>query len=181
MTTMATQDPNDRAERWASGRLDPQGEAAFEAELLAVPRLQALVAACLDPAGLPPAPPSALAKQQLLDLAHAPQLPIDLEAVAWEEPLPGLKLHVVHEDKQRGVRGCLVWVKPGFRNVVHRHLGDEIILVLDGELRDERGTYKSGEICHSRAGSVHYEEIAPEGDCLAYVVYYGELEFLGGE
>jgi len=162
-----------RAADYAAGRLDPQAEAAFERELGSTPALAALVAAC----GESPAPLAPRVRQQLLDLAHAPALPLDVDTIAWQDLAPGIKYHVVHEDAGRGVRGCLVWAQPGAKTVTHRHLGDEVILVLDGELHDERGVYRSGEICHSREGSVHSEEIPDDaGPCLAYVVYYGELE-----
>src|SRR5262245_8225892 len=154
---MASEDLDDRrATDYAEGRLDPRAEADFERELSRTPVLAALVAAARD---APSTLPSARAREQLLDLTHAPALPLDVTAVAWEELAPGIQYRVIHEDAARGVRGCLVFAQPGAKMVTHRHLGDELILVLDGELRDERGAYKSGEICHSREGSVHSEEI----------------------
>jgi putative transcriptional regulator len=74
------------------------------------------------------------------------------------------------------MRGCLVWAKPGARTARHRHLGDEVILVLSGSLRDERGSYHANQICRSREGSVHVEEVQPGDDCFCYVVYYGGHE-----
>ena len=172
---MASHDADERrAAAYAAGTLDPQAEAAFERELAASPVLAALVAACREPQAVAP---TALVRQQVLDLAHAPALPLDVATVPWRELAPGIKFHVVHEDAERGVRGFLVWAQAGAKTVRHRHLGDEVILVLDGVLHDEQGVYRSGEICHSRTGSVHHEEIpADAGPCLAYVVYYGELE-----
>lgn len=172
---MATPDPSDeRDAAYVEGTLDPQAEAAFEDAWPATPALSALVAACRTPQPLASA---AILRQQLLDLTHAPKLPVDVDATVWEEGPPGLKLHLVHADAERGVRGYLVLAQPGAKTVTHRHLGDELILVLDGELRDDRGVYRTGDICHSREGSVHAEEVpADAGPCLAYVVYYGELE-----
>jgi putative transcriptional regulator len=74
------------------------------------------------------------------------------------------------------MRGCLVWARPGTRTIAHRHLGDEVILVLQGALRDEKGTYEAGQICRSRTGSSHVEEVLPGEDCICYVVYYGGHE-----
>jgi len=169
---------DERGRAWAEGRLSPAESLAFEAELGVAPGLGPLVACCgsSDPSVVPPSPS---VRQQLLDLSRAPTLPIDVQAVSWDEPVPGMKVSVLHDDPERGVRGCLVWAQPGFRHFTHRHLGDELILVLDGELHDEHGVYRSGEICHSRAGSIHHEQVAPHQDCLAYVVYYGDLEPVG--
>lgn len=121
---------------------------------------------------------AAMLRQQTLDLSEAPRLPRDLESLAWEDLGPGIRLHTVKEDPARGMRACLAWVKPGAVNATHRHAGDECILVLQGALRDENGEYGPGQVCHSRAGSVHHEEAMPGDDCVCYVVYYGPLEFL---
>jgi hypothetical protein len=43
-------------------------------------------------------------------------------------------------------------------------------------LRDDRGSYRVGEICRSRTGSAHVEEVLPGEDCICYVVYYGGHE-----
>ena len=123
------------------------------------------------------APESALdprLRQELLDLAEAPSLPVDLARYEWFDAVPGIRLAVVTEDAERGVRGCLALGRAGARNPRHRHKGVENIYVLYGRLRDERGSYGPGELCRSAAGSIHSEEVL-EG-CLCYVVYYGELE-----
>lgn len=115
-------------------------------------------------------------RQELLDLAGAPALPIDTSAYVWEEPFPGIRITQVRSDPARHMRGCVVWAKPGSRTAAHRHLGDEVILVLSGGLRDDRGAYHAGQICRSAVGSVHVEEVLPGDDCFCYVVYYGGHE-----
>jgi anti-sigma factor ChrR (cupin superfamily) len=123
-------------------------------------------------------PPGPAVRRQLLELAQAPPLPVDPAAHVWSEPRPGIRISVVKRDAEAGLEACLVWAKPGARNDRHRHAGDECILVLQGELRDDRGTYRAGEICRSRTGSVHHEEVVGDEDCICYVLYYGPLEYL---
>jgi hypothetical protein len=135
--------------------------------------LGALDALSLRGAG--PSPRPGL-RQELLDLASAPTFPLDTSAYAWEEPFPGIRICEVRKDPSRNMRGCVVWAKPGARTARHRHLGDEVILVLAGGLRDERGSYHAGQICRSRQGSAHVEEVLPGEDCFCYVVYYGGHE-----
>ena len=127
-----------------------------------------------------PVAPPARVREQLLDLARAPRLPVDLEAYAWQDLAPGVKLHVLFEDASRGVTACLVWARPGARHGRHRHHGDENVLVLQGTLQDERGAYGPGEICRSRTGSSHTEQAVGDVDCVCFVVYYGALEMLEG-
>ena len=136
--------------------------------------LRALLDTSTGGAGV--AEPDAHVKTQLLDLADAPELPIDPSRYQWSEVAPGVRVAVVKEDAQRGVRACLVSGTAGARHPRHRHGGDELILVLEGVLEDERGTYGPGAVCHSRKGDVHSERAVE--DCLCYVVYYGELEML---
>jgi hypothetical protein len=173
------------AEAYALGVLDEAEREAFRGHLEAgcarcegaLAAQQAVLAAL--PRGLAAPPPLHL-RRQVLDLAEAPRLPIDLAPFSWDEVFPGIRLHVLREEPERGVRKCLAWGKPGARTVRHRHHGDELILVLPGALRDHRGSYHAGEICHSREGSIHTEEVLPGEDCICYVVYYGELEPLEG-
>ena len=171
------------AESYALGALEASDRVEFEGHLgdcTACRRAvddasQALLGVA---SSLPARPPAASVRDQLLDLAEAPRWPFDLSALAWEGIGPGIRIHTVKEEPERGVRKCLVWAQPGARNPSHRHGGDECILVLKGGLRDERGDYHAGDLCRSREGSIHCEEVLPGEDCVCYVVYYGPLEFV---
>lgn len=123
-------------------------------------------------------PPAPALRQRVLDLADAPRLPVDLTAYAWDEVVPGVRVHTVREDASRGFRAVLVWARPGSRYPRHRHLGDEEILVLSGRLRDHRGSYGPGDVCRSVKGSDHSEQAEGPDDCICYVVYHGEHEML---
>lgn len=114
-------------------------------------------------------------RTQLIDLLSFPQIPVDRSAYSWIDVGPGLRLHVVSEDPSRGVKRCLVWGAPGASTERHGHSGDEVILVLEGRLRDDRAEYGPGEICRSRPGDVHQERVVGDEDCVCFVVYYGDL------
>jgi anti-sigma factor ChrR (cupin superfamily) len=126
---------------------------------------------------LSPAPDARL-REQLLEIAAAPSLPIDVGAYAWAEPVPGVRIAVVKDEPERGFRACLVWADPGARHPDHRHHGEELIYVMQGGLRDHRGEYLAGDVCRSGTGSVHSEEVLPLGPCFCYALYYGPLEML---
>lgn len=124
---------------------------------------------------LPALATSPKSRAELMDLLEVPRGPVDRTAYPWLDIGPGLKLHVVSADEARGVKRCLVWGAPGASTERHGHSGDEIILVLEGHLRDDRGAYGPGEICRSRPGDVHQEQVAGSEDCICFVVYYGDL------
>lgn len=123
------------------------------------------------------APPPGL-RQHVMEMTGAPFPPIDVAAYEWTEAVPGIRMAVLSEDPARSLRTVLVWAKPGAKYPRHRHRGDEEILVLQGALRDFRGTYGPGQICRSREGSVHTEEAMPGEDCFCFVVYHGEHEMV---
>jgi putative transcriptional regulator len=171
-------------EPYALSALDSSERADFEAHLAggceecrkAVLAQLAVVEALSRDIEAPSSNP--VQRTQLLDLAEAPRNLPDLRSLSWDEVMPGIRVHVMKDDPARGVRACLVWAVPGARHPRHRHKGDEVILVLQGSLADERARYGPGEICRSQPGSVHSEVALPGDDCVCYVVYYGELEML---
>jgi putative transcriptional regulator len=118
-------------------------------------------------------------REHVLELARAPRGPVDLAAYPWQDFAPGIRVHVMEDEPERGRRAVLVWARPRATMAAHRHLGDEEILVLEGRLRDERGEYGPGDVCRSRAGSVHREEVVGDEDCVCYVVYHGGHEPAG--
>lgn len=171
------------AEAYSLGALDEQERDAFERHLAgcgdchgAVESANRAIPGLVS--SLPQVSPRGALRSQLLDLAGAPRWPLDLSALSWEDLAPGIRRHTIEEQPERGLRKCLVWAQPGARNATHRHGGDECILVLEGGLKDERGEYHAGELCRSRQGSIHSEEVLPGEDCVCFVVYYGPLEFL---
>lgn len=172
------------AEAFSLGTLEDPERQAFEAHLAAgcaeCGEAVAATAGALAALGGVAASetPAAALRAQLLDLAGAPLPPIDPSAYVWHEAAPGIRLAALKEDAARGMRACLAWGDPGAKHAAHRHEGEELILVLQGGLRDERGDYGPGDLCGSRAGSIHTEEILDRGECFCYVVYYGDLVYL---
>jgi anti-sigma factor ChrR (cupin superfamily) len=124
---------------------------------------------------LPDSELSAKARVQFMDLLESPRGPVDRGAYAWAEAGPGLKIHVLSEDTDRGLRRCLVWGRPGASTPRHGHSGDEVILVLEGRLKDDRGDYGPGDICRSTSADVHQEQVLGDDDCVCFVLYYGDL------
>jgi anti-sigma factor ChrR (cupin superfamily) len=129
-----------------------------------------------------PVPPTPRTRERVLDFSLAPREPVPVESLEWEELAPGVRVHVFHDDMDRGVRASLMWVEPGAARPSHRHLADEEILVLEGGLVIGENAYSQGEICRIRGGWFHDERAAAEGRCLCYVIHRpieGKAEFRG--
>lgn len=81
------------------------------------------------------------------------------DASGWEAiPLPGVKLfHFTGGARVTGADCGLVRLEPGARFPLHRHGGDEWVLVLTGEAEEE-GTgarWLPGDLLYREPGSVH--------------------------
>jgi anti-sigma factor ChrR (cupin superfamily) len=160
----------------ALGALERQDERAFEAHAAvcdecrrAVADLRDLAAAAL--AGASPVAPPMAVRDQVLAFADAPRGEVDTSQYTWREIAPGFRVHDLRDDPERGIRTLLIWADAGATNVRHRHLGEEHILVLKGTLKDDRGIYRAGEMCHSRPGEVHAEATTAEEECVCFAIY----------
>jgi anti-sigma factor ChrR (cupin superfamily) len=65
----------------------------------------------------------------------------------------------------------------GVRFPAHRHQGHEDVLLLEGSYTDASGNvYRSGDLHHMDAGSLHHFDIARDEPCVAAAVHHG-IEF----
>jgi len=170
------------APSYVLGTLEGQDRLDFDAHLRSGCAECAAVVAELRPVvdvlaqAAVPCPPGPQVRRLLMDLAEAPTLPLDLSALPWEETDPGVKRAIVRHEPQRDMTGAILWAKPGARYPLHRHHGDECLLVLQGHCRDEVAEYRAGSVARKLPGSIHGVEFLPGEDCIGYVVTYGGHE-----
>ncbi|MGH8707953.1 MAG: cupin domain-containing protein [Burkholderiales bacterium] len=99
--------------------------------------------------------------------ADTQRVVIDTRAARWRQGLvPGLTVLPLHEHGPEQV--ALVRWAPSTRFMPHQHWGGEEILVLDGLLEDEHGTYPKGTWLRSPHLSAHNPFTGPDG-ALIYV------------
>lgn len=97
-------------------------------------------------------------------------------ASAWRRaPLPGLELlKVTGGPKLAGTEAYLARFAAGMKFPLHRHLGNEDVLILEGSYTDSSGTvYRSGDVHHMDGGTAHTFTIAPDEPCVAAAVHRG--------
>lgn len=100
---------------------------------------------------------------------------------AWlPSPAPNvLLIHLPGGPAVAGLDAGFVRIAAGTPFPLHRHIGDERVLVLQGSYRDSTGaTVRAGEQTHMPAGSEHHFTAGPERD-LIYAVVFGGIE-IGG-
>jgi quercetin dioxygenase-like cupin family protein len=80
--------------------------------------------------------------------------------------------HWLYTGEQTGPDGAESYVArfgPGAHGDLHRHLGFELLFVLDGELHNDNGdVYGPGSLVLERPGSVH--QVSSEHGCVVLVV-----------
>lgn len=102
---------------------------------------------------------------------------------AWVPgPFPGVD--VVHLEGGPATAGAdvgLVRNVPGYPMVEHDHLGEERVLVLQGELRDSRGhVFRPGDVCVMRPGERHGHVAGATVALIFALVLWGGIEAVGG-
>jgi anti-sigma factor ChrR (cupin superfamily) len=80
---------------------------------------------------------------------------VDVAALPWNEPVPGLRMKVLYKDDQAKEAMMLVEAGPGAVIPEHVHGGVEWALVLEGTMEDEEGVVSAGNFVYRPAGSRH--------------------------
>ncbi len=122
-------------------------------------------------ATLPPRPQGALFPRALRNL-----MGFEADDVPWRRRLPGFKEYA------RDMDGCevsLMWIRPGRALPAHTHAGMELILILDGAFRDERGRFGPGDISVADATVDHRPVAEKDRPCIAFAVSDGPVKLTG--
>ena len=80
---------------------------------------------------------------------------IAVDDVAWQEFQPGISFKVVWQDPPTKRRAQMTRFAPGAQLPLHRHVGDELIFLIEGAVSDESGTVTAGNVGYRPNGCVH--------------------------
>jgi anti-sigma factor ChrR (cupin superfamily) len=78
-----------------------------------------------------------------------------LSEIAWVDAMPGIRGKPVWQDPQTHRRMLLGRFEPGASIPTHRHVGDELIFVIEGASGDESGEVPVGDANYRPNGCVH--------------------------
>jgi anti-sigma factor ChrR (cupin superfamily) len=88
----------------------------------------------------------------------------------------GVQLASVAGDSNGGPHVAILRYQAGAHVPAHRHVGFEVIYVLEGSQRDERGTYGAGALVVNHPGDEH--TVQSDGGCTVLIFWEKPVEFL---
>jgi anti-sigma factor ChrR (cupin superfamily) len=80
---------------------------------------------------------------------------ISISDLAWQEPQPGVRMKTIWEHPETKRRALMTRIEPGAKLPLHRHVGDELVFVIEGAISDEFGTVTAGNVGYRPNGCVH--------------------------
>ena len=70
---------------------------------------------------------------------------IAVSDLGWQEYRPGISFKLLWQDPATKRRAQMTHFAPGATLPLHRHVGDELIFVIEGAISDESGTVTAGK------------------------------------
>ena len=80
---------------------------------------------------------------------------ISLSDLAWEERQPGVRTKSIWEDPPTQRRAVMTRIEPDAKLPLHRHVGDELLFVVEGAISDDYGSVTAGNVGYRPDGCVH--------------------------
>jgi len=75
--------------------------------------------------------------------------------IAWTEVAPGMQRKALWSDEAKHRRADLMRFAPGVKLPLHRHLGDELIFIIEGSNADEWAEVLTGNLSYRPDGCTH--------------------------
>ena len=111
------------------------------------------------------------------DLAGAPPSQnINPAEIAWAEAMPGVMQKPLWIDKETKRRAALVRFAPGAQLPKHKHVGDELIFVIEGSNADESGEVLTGNLNYRPNGCVH--SVTTKNGATIFALVTGGVEMI---
>jgi len=80
---------------------------------------------------------------------------ISVSDLPWEERQSGVKRKLLWENPATQRQALMNRIEPRAQLPRHRHVGDELVFVIEGALSDEFGTITAGNMSYRPQGCIH--------------------------
>jgi anti-sigma factor ChrR (cupin superfamily) len=94
---------------------------------------------------------------------------ISISDLAWQEVQPGVRTKTLWEHPETKRRAVLVRIEPGAKLPLHRHVGDELVFVIEGAVADDFGVVTAGNMGYRPNGCVHTVSSPNGATALAFI------------
>jgi anti-sigma factor ChrR (cupin superfamily) len=99
---------------------------------------------------------------------------VTVSELPWIETRPGVRQKRIWEDKVTERRALLARFEPGATLPPHRHVGDELIFLVEGANADESGVVATGQMNYRPNGCVH--SVTTQNGATVLAVVWGRTE-----
>jgi anti-sigma factor ChrR (cupin superfamily) len=99
---------------------------------------------------------------------------IAVSDIGWQEYQSGISLKILWQDATTKRRAQMARFAPGAQLPLHRHVGDELIFVIEGAVSDESGTVTAGNVGYRPDGCVH--TVSTKNGATVLAVLTGDIE-----
>ena len=97
-----------------------------------------------------------------------------LSDLPWIDARPGVRQKRIWEDAAKARRALLARFEPGAVLPPHRHVGDELIFMIEGANADESGVVATGNVNYRPNGCVH--TVTTENGATVLAIVWGRTE-----
>ncbi len=80
---------------------------------------------------------------------------ISVSDVEWQDRQPGIRMNSLWADRDTQRLAMITRIEPGAQLPRHRHVGDELIFLIEGANPDESGVVATGNMNNRPNGCVH--------------------------
>jgi len=80
---------------------------------------------------------------------------IVLSEIPWTEALPGVRSKLFWSDPATNRRAIFARFDPGAKLPRHKHIGDELLFMIEGSNFDESGELRTGNVSYFPSGYTH--------------------------
>ena len=94
--------------------------------------------------------------------------------IAWVDAMAGVRQKPIWHDKETKRRAAMVRFEPGAKLPRHKHVGDELIFVIEGSNADESGEVVAGNLNYRPNGCVH--TVTTQHGATVLAVVWGRTE-----
>ena len=99
---------------------------------------------------------------------------ISIAEIAWQERQPGVRMKDLWQHPETKRRAVMTRIEPTADLPRHRHVGDELLYVIEGSLSDDFGTVTAGNMGYRPNGCVH--RISTKHGATVLAVVWGRTE-----